>query len=130
VRWVSISFLTTRHSTVALLLAKQCSRSSAELERNTIRERVLAGMEHARPNGTKSGKAVGRPKAVIDRDEVVRLRHESLSWREIGRKLRVGSATVRRVYKEWQAAQAALNGDADSPELQATTVVDRSPLIQ
>ena len=48
----------------------------AELERNIIRERVLAGMEHARRNGTKSGKAVGRPKAVIDRDEVVRLRHE------------------------------------------------------
>jgi DNA invertase Pin-like site-specific DNA recombinase len=92
----------------------------AELERNIIRERVLAGMEHARRNGTKSGKAVGRPKAVFDRDEVVKLRQEGLSWREIARRLRVGGATVRRAYKEWTASQAALNADADTPELNST----------
>jgi DNA invertase Pin-like site-specific DNA recombinase len=92
----------------------------AELERNIIRERVLAGMEHARRNGTKSGKAVGRPKAVFNRDEVVKLRQDGLSWREIARKLRVGAATVRRAYKEWKASQAALNGDSDSPELHST----------
>jgi DNA invertase Pin-like site-specific DNA recombinase len=94
----------------------------AELERNIIRERVIAGMEHARRNGTKSGKAVGRPKAVFDRDEVIRLRHEGLSWREIARKLRVGAATIRRAYKEWLDSQAALNGDSDSPSQQATVV--------
>lgn len=94
----------------------------AELERNIIRERVLAGMEHARKNGTKSGKSVGRPKAVFDRDEVVKLRREGLSWREIARKLRVGAATARRAYKEWLDSQAALNGDSDSPGQQATVV--------
>jgi DNA invertase Pin-like site-specific DNA recombinase len=78
----------------------------AELERNIIRERVLAGMEHARRNGTKSGKSVGRPKAVFDRDEVVKLRHEGLSWRQIASKLRVGGATVRRAHKEWLDSQA------------------------
>jgi DNA invertase Pin-like site-specific DNA recombinase len=62
----------------------------AELERNIIRERVLAGMEHARRNGTKSGKSVGRPKAVFDRNGVVKLRQERLSWRQIASKLRVG----------------------------------------
>ncbi len=77
-------------------------------------------MEHARRNGTKSGKAVGRPKAVFDRDEVVRLRHEGLSWRQIASKLRVGGATARRAYKEWKASQAALNGDADPPDLRST----------
>jgi len=71
----------------------------AELERNIIRERVLAGVEHARRNGTKSGKAVGRPKAVFDPADVVRLRQHGLSWREIARKLRVGGATARRAYK-------------------------------
>jgi DNA invertase Pin-like site-specific DNA recombinase len=66
---------------------------------------------------------VGRPKAVFDRDEVVRLRNEEgLSWREIARKLRVGGATVRRAHKEWQAAQAALNGDADSSDQKATVL--------
>ena len=33
----------------------------AELERNIIRERVVAGLDHARRNGTKSGRPVGRP---------------------------------------------------------------------
>ena len=98
----------------------------AELERNIIRERVLAGMEHARRNGTKSGKSVGRPKAVIDRDEVVKLRQEGLSWREIARKLRVGAATVRRAYKDWKASQAALKGDADPPE-PGSTEADQAP---
>ena len=81
----------------------------AELERNIIRERVLAGMDHARRNGTKSGQPVGRPKAVFDRHEVVKLRQEGLSWRQIASKLRIGGATARRAYKEWLAAQAALN---------------------
>ncbi len=95
----------------------------AELERNIIRERVLSGMEHARRNGTKSGKPVGRPVAVFDRAEVVKLRQEGLSWREIARKVRAGAATVRRAYKEWKTSQAALNGDSDSSE-QRTTMVD------
>ena len=94
----------------------------AELERNIIRERVLAGMEHARRNGTKSGQPVGRPKAVFNRDEVVKLRQEGLSWREIARKLRVGAATVRRAYKELVASQAALNGDSDSSEMQSMVI--------
>src|SRR6516162_3039995 len=42
----------------------------AELERNVIRERVMAGLDYARQHGTKSGKAVGRPKRIFDRAEV------------------------------------------------------------
>jgi DNA invertase Pin-like site-specific DNA recombinase len=89
----------------------------AELERNIIRERVLAGMDHARRNGTKSGQPMGRPKAVFDRDDVVRLRNdERLSWRQIASKLRVGGATVRRAYKEWLSSQAALNKGSNPSE--------------
>jgi DNA invertase Pin-like site-specific DNA recombinase len=51
----------------------------AELERNVIRERVIAGLEHARRHGTKSGNAIGRPKRIFDRSEVVRLRRAGLS---------------------------------------------------
>ena len=80
----------------------------AELERAIIRDRVLAGLDHAQRNGTKWGKAVGRPKAIVDADEVVRLRdQEKLSWPEIGRKTRSSSGTVRRVYN---AAVARLRG--------------------
>src|SRR6516162_6252488 len=42
----------------------------AELERNVIRERILAGLEHARVKGTKSGAAIGRPHVVFDRAAV------------------------------------------------------------
>jgi putative DNA-invertase from lambdoid prophage Rac len=83
----------------------------AELERSIIRERVIAGVEHARRNGTKTGQPVGRPKAVFNRHEAIRLRNEGLSWREIARKLRVGGATVRRAYKD---GQASFNGPSDA----------------
>ena len=69
----------------------------AQLERNIIRERVLAGLEYARRHGTKSGKAVGRPAAVFRRDQVAELRQQGLSWRQIASKLGVGITTVRRV---------------------------------
>jgi DNA invertase Pin-like site-specific DNA recombinase len=69
----------------------------AELERNIIRERVVAGLEYARQHGTKSGRAVGRPRAVFRRDEVAVLREQGLSIREIARELNVSIGTVRRV---------------------------------
>jgi DNA invertase Pin-like site-specific DNA recombinase len=69
----------------------------AELERNVIRERVVAGMEYARRHGTKSGKAIGRPKRVFDRSEVIRLRHAGLSIEKIAYQMRIGVGTVARV---------------------------------
>jgi DNA invertase Pin-like site-specific DNA recombinase len=55
----------------------------AELERSVIRERVVAGMEYARVRGTKSGKAIGRPRAIFRRDEAQQLRAQGSSWRQI-----------------------------------------------
>ena len=92
----------------------------AELERSIIRERVTVGMEHARRNGTRSGKPIGRPKAVFRTDLVPELRQQGLSWRQISRTLSVGVATVRRAYREWTASQAALNGDPDPPDSSET----------
>lgn len=69
----------------------------AELERSIIRERVVAGLDYARQHGTKSGKAVGRPKAVFRRDQVAALRDPGLSLRQIARKLSIGVGTVRRI---------------------------------
>jgi DNA invertase Pin-like site-specific DNA recombinase len=43
----------------------------AELERVIIRERAVAGVEPAQRNGTKSGKPIGRPRAIVDADQVV-----------------------------------------------------------
>jgi DNA invertase Pin-like site-specific DNA recombinase len=68
----------------------------AEFERPLICERVMAGIEHARQRGTKSGNALGRPKVVFRRDRAAELRQAGRSWREIANELGVGVTTVRR----------------------------------
>lgn len=72
----------------------------AELERDVIRERTAAGLEYARQHGTRSGKPIGRPRAVFRHDQVLQLHGEGLSGREIARKLGVGEGTVRRVLND------------------------------
>jgi DNA invertase Pin-like site-specific DNA recombinase len=72
----------------------------AELERSVIRERVVAGLEYARLRGTKSGKPIGRPRAIFRRDEAQELRAQGVSWRQIARKLGVGATTVRRACQD------------------------------
>jgi putative DNA-invertase from lambdoid prophage Rac len=67
----------------------------AELERSIIRERVAAGVEHARRNGTRSGKPIGRPRAVFRADLIPQLLANGLSWRQTARKLGVSATTVR-----------------------------------
>ena len=64
----------------------------AQLERDLIRERVSAGIRNARA----SGKQLGRPRRVVNHDEVVRLRSEGASLCQIAAKLGVGYGTVRR----------------------------------
>lgn len=70
----------------------------AELERNVIRERILAGLEHARARGTKSGAPIGRPKAVFDRAEVIARRASGESWRQIASALKISTGTARAAY--------------------------------
>jgi DNA invertase Pin-like site-specific DNA recombinase len=69
----------------------------AELERSVIRERVIAGIENARRKGTKSGRGIGRPRAIFDRYQVEQLRKEGLSLRQIAARLAIGEGTVRRI---------------------------------
>ena len=72
----------------------------AELERNVIRERVLAGLDYARMHGTKTGRGLGRPHVVLDREAVRAMRDaDGLSWRPIAARLNVGVGTVRRAYE-------------------------------
>jgi DNA invertase Pin-like site-specific DNA recombinase len=68
----------------------------AKQERIRVSERVRAGLERARKNGTKTGKPIGRPRAVFHRDQVAGLRAEGLSWSAIARKLGTSVRTVRR----------------------------------
>ena len=74
--------------------------ATAELERDVIRERTTAGFEYARYHRTKSGKPIGRPRAVFRHDQVLQLHGEGISGREIGRRLGVGEGTVRRALND------------------------------
>jgi DNA invertase Pin-like site-specific DNA recombinase len=63
----------------------------AQLERDLIRERVNAGLRHARA----CGKQLGRPRRIVDRDDLVRLKAAGASLRQIAKKLGIGYGTVR-----------------------------------
>lgn len=62
----------------------------AELERELVRERTIAGVRNAKAKG----KTLGRPKRVFRRDEAIVLRQEGLSWRAISKRLGVPVTTV------------------------------------
>ena len=66
----------------------------AEFKREMLRERVRAGLAHARQNG----KRIGRPAtATMHTDEVRKLRRSGLSKSEIARRLNIGRTSVRRI---------------------------------
>src|SRR4249920_1556042 len=66
----------------------------AEFEREILRERVRAGLAHARQNGKK----LGRPAtAALHAGRVRKLHREGISKAEIARRLRIGRTSVRRI---------------------------------
>jgi putative DNA-invertase from lambdoid prophage Rac len=69
----------------------------AEFECEILRERVRAGLVHARQNG----KCIGRPAtAALHADRVCKLRRSGLSKSAIARGLDIGRTSVRRILKE------------------------------
>ncbi len=66
----------------------------AEFEREILRERVRAGLAHARRNGKK----LGRPAtAARHASEIHRLHRTGVSKSEIARRLEIGRTSVRRI---------------------------------
>lgn len=65
----------------------------AEFERDILRERIKAGIDHARANG----KAHGRPQtAILKMDEVKTLNEAGLNVSQIARELGISRTSVRR----------------------------------
>ena len=75
----------------------------AKQERIRIQERVRAGLERARAQGTRSGRPVGRPRVIFRHDHVFELRNQGQSWRQIAKTCGVGVTTVRRAYHSMKA---------------------------
>ncbi len=67
----------------------------AELERSLIRERVVMGLQRARAQGKK----LGRPKVKANEAQLVRLREQGLSSREVAKQLGLSPSTVLRRLK-------------------------------
>src|SRR5271169_5499834 len=63
----------------------------AQLERDLIRERVSAGIRNARA----CGKELGRPRRIVNQEDIIRLKAEGASLRQIAEKLGIGYGTVR-----------------------------------
>jgi DNA invertase Pin-like site-specific DNA recombinase len=66
--------------------------SVAELERSTIRERVVAGQKAAKRRGVR----FGRPTVEVDTDRALKLRKQGLSWRDISGEVGVPKDTLIR----------------------------------
>src|SRR5579864_1532070 len=66
----------------------------AEFEREILRERVRAGLDHAR----QQGKRLGRPPSVVHQAaEAQKLDRQGISKSEIARRLQIGRTSVRRL---------------------------------
>ena len=66
----------------------------AEFERDILRERVRAGLDHARQNG----KRLGRPAtAVLHTAEIRKLHRSGASKAEIARRMQIGRTSIRRI---------------------------------
>ena len=66
----------------------------AEFEREILRERVRAGLAHARENGKRLGRP---PTAALNAKHVRRLFRAGISKAAIARKLEIGRTSVRRI---------------------------------
>jgi DNA invertase Pin-like site-specific DNA recombinase len=64
----------------------------AELERSTIRERVIAGQRAAKRRGVR----FGRPTVEVDTERALKLRKQGLSWRDISAEVGVPKDTLIR----------------------------------
>ena len=79
----------------------------AELEREIIRERVKAGLANAKRRGRK----VGRPRALINVQEVREMAANGLSGRAVAREAGISEATVRRVLRSGSGNFSRANGE-------------------
>jgi DNA invertase Pin-like site-specific DNA recombinase len=78
-------------STPSGRLMFQIIGAMAEFERSLIQERVRAGLRNAK----LKGKTLGRPRRIVNGDEMVRLREQGMSFREIAKAVGASPGTVR-----------------------------------
>jgi DNA invertase Pin-like site-specific DNA recombinase len=80
----------------------------AELEREIIRERVKAGVANAK----RRGRRIGRPRALVNVQEVLQRASQGFSGREIANGAGVSEATVRRLLRSSRDSDVSMVGQA------------------
>jgi DNA invertase Pin-like site-specific DNA recombinase len=83
-------------STPSGRLMFQIIGAMAEFERSLIQERVRAGLRNAVARGVR----LGRPRTVVDADQIARLRASGASWREVAEQMRIGVGTAVRALQQ------------------------------
>src|ERR1700680_4073474 len=79
------------HAGTPLRLMFQIIGAMAEFERSLIQERVRAGLR----NAILKGKTLGRPRRIVNADQMARLREQGASLREIAKVVAASPGTVR-----------------------------------
>jgi len=78
----------------------------AEFERSMIVQRVRAGIAKARAQGTRSGKAIGRPKVPAEKIAAVQAALAAGDGiRKVARAVGVGNGTVQEIAREMREAR-------------------------
>lgn len=79
-------------------LMVQLLAAFAEFERAQIRERVTAGLKHAKRHGTRTGKAIGRPATAAERKpRIEALVAQGVPLPEIAKRLEMPYSSVHRI---------------------------------
>ena len=78
-------------STPSGRLMFQIIGAMAEFERSLIQERVRAGLR----NAILKGKTLGRPRRIVNGDQIARLREQGASFRQIAEAVGASPGTVR-----------------------------------
>ena len=95
---LGVQFVATKdnvdYSTPSGRLFVQMLGSLAEFEKSLLRERTIMGLEHAKA----SGKRLGRP-PTADREAIVLLREQGLTYTEIQNRLGVSRGAIYRSLK-------------------------------
>lgn len=78
-------------STPSGRLMFQIIAAMAEFERSLIQERVRAGLRNAK----LKGRTLGRPRRIVNSDQMARLREQGASFREIAEAVGASPGTVR-----------------------------------
>lgn len=91
----------------------------AQMEREIIRNRVIAGLQNAKAKGKKIGRERKRNDALIHS-----LLSAGLSFREISRIAKCSHGSVSAAKKEWLAQQALVKADEEKKKSESVPIVE------